>query len=358
MKILIVAAWPTGLTAALGFANRGIVPDIVDAKEYPSKLSRAVGILPRSIEILNELGAGKRIVDEAIEAHVVTIQRNGKTILSVDLSKFLDGKERFVSLPQDRTESLMSERLEEMGTRVQYNTRVVNVESNNEGTVTVTFEDGAKKEYDWVVGADGVKSAVRESVGIKYEGYELEEEWSIADVEVHSDYNEREFRAWLLESDHGEKDAMIMVPIGPKRVRLISSTPDSIKALPIRLDLKEIRRSGTFKISIRQAEQYVKGRVALAGDAAHAHSPVGGRGMNLGIEDAFALVDAIINNTTSEYAKSRKRRAGNVIRVTEFVRKTLVSESPIAGFFITILAWCIEHSDTLKAKFAHNVARL
>jgi len=352
-KVLIVGAGPTGLTAALEFARNGIKPEIVDAKEEPSKLSRAVGILPRSIEILDRTGVGERIAREGIQPEQITICRGNKPFLEIDFSEF-SNKERLISLPQDRTESLMSEKLVEMGVTVQYNTKVLSVE-NGSDDVVVSFEGGETRTYDWVIGADGVNSTVRRSLGIEFQGYELEEDWSIADVEIKSNYNEKEFKGWLLKNDREERDMALMVPIQKDRVRLISSTPDSIKALPIDLDVREIRRSGTFKISIRQAERYVEKRVLLAGDAAHAHSPVGGRGMNLGIEDAALAVEAVLNSTTEEYERSRRIKAGQVIKWTEFARKNLVSKNPFINLLMTALSWLLRNSKTIRRKFIERV---
>lgn len=357
MKILIVGAGPTGLTAALEFVRQGIKPEIVDVKDQPSKLSRAVGILPRSIEILDRTGVGQNIVDEGIKASRINISRDMETLINIDFSEFLDERDRIIGLPQDRTEFLMSKKLAEMGVSVQYNQKVSNIK-NGENEVMVVFENGEKKHYDWVIGADGVNSTVRKSLDIKYKGYELEEEWSIADIEIRSEYDLTQFRAWLLKNDRNERDVLVMVPIAPKRVRLVSSTPDSIEALPTDLDVKEIRRSGTFKISIRQADKYVVGKVVLTGDAAHAHSPVGGRGMNLGIEDAAMAVEAILNNTVKQYEVSRKAKAASIIRWTEFARKVLVSKNPLVSICVKILMWCIQHSKILQNEFVKRMMKL
>ena len=87
--------------------------------------------------------------------------------------------------------------------------------------------------------------------------------------------------------------------------RIVSSTPDALAALTEPMQIANARRTGTFTISIRQAVTYDKGRVLLAGDAAHCHSPVGGKGMNLEIADAVAAVTAIVDGTTSRYTEAR-----------------------------------------------------
>lgn len=357
MKVLIVGAGPTGLTAALEFARQGVKAEIVDAKDEPSPWSRAVGVLPNSIEILDRTGVGERIVAEGEKFRHVHIQRDGRSLIDLDISKIVGDDLFLIGLPQDRTETLMSERLAEMGVTVQYKTKVTDVQVG-EQEATVTFENGETKTYDWVIGADGVRSTVREVLGVAFEGYELDEDWSIADVELASGYDPNTLRAWLLKGEGKERDAMVMVPITNNRVRLVSSTPDSLAALPIPLDVKHVRRSGTFKIPVRQAERYVAGRVLLAGDAAHAHSPVGGRGMNLGIDDGQAAVTAILSNDTKTYAVERKQIARRVIDNTEFIRKTLVSNRPLTVAFFITATWLVQHLRFLQKRFARRVTEL
>ncbi|MBX2866755.1 FAD-dependent monooxygenase [Candidatus Kaiserbacteria bacterium] len=356
-NVLIVGAGPTGLTTALELTRQGIVPDIVDAKESPSWKSRAVAILPRSIEILNRTGVGDHLIREGVRITRAHIRRGKRSLLDIDLSKLLDKEEQVIALAQNRTEILMSKQLESMGVSVRYDTKVTSV-ATSETSATVTFADGTTKTYDWVVGADGVFSTVRDSVHISYNGYELDEEWSIADVEVAEEQHHGTINAWLLEGEHKTRDALVMIPIERNRIRLISSTSDSLAALPLTLDVQDIRRTGTFKISVRQAEQYIKGRVILAGDAAHTHSPVGGRGMNLGIEDGQAIADALVHNTVHTYEGKRKPKATRVMRGTEKARKLITSNNLGIVFGIYVVTWCIQHSYFLQKKFAKNLAKL
>jgi len=355
MKVLIVGAGPTGLTAALEFARQGVIPEIVDAKASPSGLSRAIGILPESIEKLKVSGAGNRILKEGISFKRLSIRYNNKVLVDFDFRAAMESKDRPVSLPQDRTEAIMRDVLKEKGTQVQYNCKVVDVKTDCSGA-SVTFEGGESKKYDWVIGADGVNSTVREKLGIEFKGYDLPEVWSIADVELGEEYDEGAFVGWLI--DGVEKDILIIAPIGPKRVRVVSSTPDSIATLPIKLDIKKIRRVGTFKISIRQAETYLKGRVLLAGDSAHSHSPVGGRGMNLGIDDAVEAVKSILEGKTHDYNIERRELGARIIRGTEKARKMLVSSNPFAKMFIGSIFFLIRHLKPLRKIFLRNLARL
>ena len=355
MKILIIGAGPTGLTAALEFTRRGIIPEIVDAKSGPSELSRAVGILPESITKLEAFGVGKKILEEGIKFKRLRMHRGHKVILNLDLSKVLDEDDLIVSLPQNRTEAIMSSVLEENGVQVKYGHKVTEIHTDQE-EVSVTFLDGESKKYDWVIAADGVNSTAREKLGIKYIGYDLPEMWSIADVELNEETDPELFSQWIIEGP--EKDIAVMVPLAPNRVRLISSTPDCVNAVPLKLDIKKIVREGTFKISARQAETYSKGRVLLAGDSAHTHSPVGGKGMNLGIDDAVAVVKSIVENTTHEYSDERQKIGARIIRDTEKIRKILVSNNPFIKVLLGLTLFLIQHLYLFNRTFMQKVTRL
>jgi len=286
----------------------------------------------------------------------VVINRGEKKLIDVDVSKVFTEETFIIGLPQDRTETLMSQKLQEMGVIVKYGTKVIDVVTSAD-KATVSFENGETKSYDWVIGADGVNSTVRKSLGIKFEGYDLDEEWSIADVEVASGFDGETIQAWMLDGEAKERDAMLMIPIAKNRVRLVSSTPDSLKTVPIPIDVAKVRRSGTFTIAVRQAAQYVQGRVVLAGDAAHAHSPVGGRGMNVGIDDGQAVAAAIVNNTVDQYEATRKKVASKVIKDTERIRKLLVSRNFVTYLLLRVVAWGIQNVKFLQRKFAKQVTR-
>lgn len=355
MNVLIVGAGPTGLMAALEFARKGIFAEIVDAKECPSPLSRAVGILPASMQRLKASGASEQILKEGVYFKNIRIQKGNSMLIDIDASEILSAEDLPISLPQDRTEAIMSAVLKKKGVDVKYNYKVVDIQTD-QTEARVTFLDGETKKYDWVIGADGVNSTVREKLGIDFSGYDLSEIWSIADVELNKEYKAESFFGWILDGE--EKDIVVMVPIGARRVRVISSTPDSMAALPIKLDIKNIRRMGTFKISVRQAADYVKGRVLLAGDAAHTHSPVGGRGMNLGIDDACEAVEAIIEGKIDQYNILRRKKGARTIRGTEIIRKALVSNNPIEKILVNVIGYSVRSLGFIRKIFLQRVGRL
>jgi len=166
---------------------------------------------------------------------------------------------------------------------------------------------------------------VREQAGIAYPGEDLPDDWAIADVDVENWPDATCFNGYLLPKG----EAVIVVPLEPNRMRVIANDPDALAQLPVAMKVTNIRRAGVFKISVRQAERYQKGKVFLAGDAAHCHSPVGGRGMNLGIADAVDLAGRFADGGLDGYHTARHTAGRDVLRLSETGRKALMSRNPL-----------------------------
>ena len=323
-RILVVGAGPTGLVAALELARAGANPQIVERRTEPSELSRAVAILPETIDKLSASGVGAAIRAEAMVIQKINMYHGDKPLMRLDFSSANYREHVMHGLPQNRTEELLRDGLRRYGGDVQYGREVSNV-STTDSNVSVQFVDGETKIFDWVVAADGINSPTRHSLGIAFTGFDLDDEWSVADIDVDGyDYNA--FTAWIQEPP-GE--FVFAIPIERARVRLAASTSDAIATLPAPLNITNIRRTGKFQIAVRQAETYIKGRVLLAGDAAHGHSPVGGRGMNLGIDDAIAAATFILNGTAGDYAVARHKVGQRVLKKSELGRKLVCANGRI-----------------------------
>lgn len=356
MKVLIIGAGPTGLTAALQFVNKGIIPSIVEKRPNSSTLSRAVGIMPASLEKLGK-NIASRIQEESMPFMRINMHINKSKVLNLNFNGKVSESEVLSGLPQDRTEEIIKEELEKLGVGINYGTEVVDIKTDdNHAEVWFKNEEESRK-YDWVIACDGINSVTRQKLGIEYQGFDLEEQWSIADVELEEDVFEYDANnVWMKIGK--EYAAVVSLPIGKNRIRLISTSVDCLNTIPVDLKIKKINRQGNFTVSVRQVTDYKKGRVLLAGDSAHCHSPVGGKGMNLGIDDAYAAVRSILDGTTEEYSENRHKRGKKVIDESESLRKMIMSKSPVLKYVMKTIFSIVNMIPFLHNRAIKRVSRL
>ncbi len=354
LKILIVGAGPTGLTAAVELARLGIVAQVIERRKEASNLSRAVGILPSSLAILEPSGVSSRLRSEGLMIGAGNFHRDNKLFARLVLKDETNPKAGILALAQDRTESNLAAVFEEMGGTIIYGAAFESLEQSDKAVRVTYLLDGKqqKQTFDYVIGADGVSSATREAIGLPFEGIELPESWSIADVDCEDWKFSGEAALFLKEKG----EVQIIVPLEKTRYRVISNTPDTLSRLLVPMNIKRIRREGEFKVSVKQVPQYNVGRVFLAGDAAHCHSPVGGRGMNLGISDAAELAKRMVTDELSGYSNSRHAAGKKTINASEQGRKMVTSTSVIKRATLISFLWIVSRLPFLKRKIINVVS--
>ena len=351
MNILIVGAGPAGLTAGVELARRGMSATIIDRRAGGSTLSRAVGIVPFSLKLLEPSGITARLLDEGISMQAVKFYSGDKPLAAIPLGppnpKY--GYGHILMLPQDQTEAALADAFAALGGTIRYNTEFEGLSQDNDA-VAVTLSGGACETYDYIVGADGTKSSVRAALGLDYPGHDLGEIWSIADVNCNAWTNPEDFTLCILPAG----GIAVVAPIGVDRCRVISNTPDALKSLPLPMDITQVNREGQFTISVRQVGDYRKGRVFLAGDAAHCHSPVGGRGMNLGIADACELAACIESGDLERYGHVRHKAGAETIAGSERVRKMATATNPLRRMAFRTALKTVNASSFLRSKMAEG----
>ena len=319
--VLVVGAGPTGLTAALELARRAMPVRIIERREGPSPLSRAVGIMPWAMALLERSGAADAVRAASQPTSRVEIWNGARRAASLPMDVDPDPTVRLFCLPQNETEAILAGELRKHGVEVEYD-RKLEALSETGGTVHAVVS-GETRPHAYILGADGVRSTVRQHLGQAMAGYDLPSKWSIADVEAPQWTEPGVFRVYLKH----DGEAVFIIPIGPTRYRVVASEPDALRAMPVPIPVEHVYREGDFTIGIRQVASYGRGRVWLAGDAAHTHSPVGGRGMNLGIEDAHAWVERLVagrlepSEDDPGYSAARHERGREIIDFTESTRK-------------------------------------
>ncbi|MEM7278521.1 MAG: FAD-dependent oxidoreductase [Pseudomonadota bacterium] len=317
-KVLIVGAGPSGLTTAIELARRGVVATLIDKRDQASALSRAVGITPASLRLLSKSGVADKLIAEGVAMNAMHIYQGSRLTLSAPLHSDRTYFPTILALAQDRTENLMVDTLQSLGGSVHYGKSLTTL-SDRGNVVTTRFEDNSEDEYELVIGADGVHSTVRQQAGIPFPGFDLSETWSIADVDIKDWRHPGGFT--LISAAPGV--VIVVAPLGKTRYRVIGSHVNALQALPLPAEVINLRREGTFNIAIRQAKSYSQGRIHLVGDAAHCHSPVGGRGMNIGIADAAELARRIVEGSIDGYSEQRHKEGKTVINATERGRKLI-----------------------------------
>lgn len=343
----VIGAGPTGLAAAVELARQGAQVRIFDKKDGPSGLSRAVGITPRTIELLTPCGAGPAIAAEAVRFEGLVMHKGREEILHLPLN--FDAESSIYGLPQDRTEAHLIAALKRYGVAVEYMRPLTNYHIRADH-IALDFGQYVKAEARFLIGADGVHSRVRATAGIHFVGQSLPGPWSIADVVSEIWPHRDRFAGFLLP--HG--GIAVVVPMAPQRYRVVSSQPEALASLPVPLTVDRLIREASFTIEVKQAETYRKGNVFLAGDAAHAHSPVGGRGMNLGIADACDLAQRLIDGTQAGYEEARRPLGTHAIEVTERARRMLQTTGAAKALLLAAVR-AVNHSHAAQHAIVHQL---
>ena len=331
--VLVVGAGPTGLTLAASLIERGIATVIVDGQAAGGHTSRAAAINARTLEVLEGLDVTRRLVKEGIPAPRFTIRDRSRTLMDLDFSGLTTDYPYTLLIPQNVTEKLLSDRLLELGGTVLRPKKLTSVAEDADG-VTATFDDGASIRARYVVGADGIHSTVREQAGIGFHGGAYEESFVLADVNLRGEAPVEEvILFWatagltvvapLPNGTHRIVAPVVDAPENPS-AEFIQGVLDERGLGAGRMVVTDVVWGSRFRIHHRVADTYRAGRLLLAGDAAHVHSPAGGQGMNLGIQDAVALADALTSvlsggpaTPLDEYSAARRPIALGVVALTD-----------------------------------------
>jgi 2-polyprenyl-6-methoxyphenol hydroxylase-like FAD-dependent oxidoreductase len=342
--VLIVGAGPTGLTLAASLLLKGTDVMVVDQQAEGANTSRAAAINARTLEVLEGLDVTRRLVKEGISAPRFTIRDGRRLLIPIDFSVLPTAYPYTLMLPQCDAERLLLDRLVELGGRVIRPKALASVTQDPDGA-TAVFTDGDTVHARYLVGADGIHSTVRQQIRVGFEGGQYEQSFLLADVRL---AGEMPIHEVILFWAKAGLTVIAPLPDGIHRVVApVDDAPDVPTAGCVqqilddrgfgvsRTVVTELVWGSCFRIHHRVADTYRVGRVVLAGDAAHVHSPAGGQGMNLGIQDAVALADALTDvlngapdDVLDEYATTRKSFAAQVITLTD--RLTRLATMPRA----------------------------
>lgn len=296
--VLIVGAGPVGLTAAVELWRQGVQARIITKAEDFATESRAIGINPVSLSLLEASGASEKLIAEGTKIEQAYLHFEQGGVASLNFNK-IDSKYNYIlALPQSRTERILNKTLQELGGRVEHGTALERLEQIDDivRCHVRTSSGPSVIEAQTVIGADGAHSICRKSIGVEFPGETIDGDWTIADVRLDWEYPHNELHGFV--NDDG---FFMAITMGNGMYRLACASSSLDEHIPPGATITEEIWRSKFRVHHRQATSYQVGRVFLAGDAAHIHSPVGGRGMNLGIKDAVTLTRLLIEGREAEY---------------------------------------------------------
>lgn len=305
VQVLIAGAGPVGLTLANELARHGVKVRIVDKTAARTDKSKALVLWSRTLELLDDAGYAEPFLPAGFAAHGAQIS-NGRDIVARVTFDSVDSRFAYaLMIPQSETERILEEQLARHGVSVGRSVEMTGFADEGAAVqATLTKPDGTTETVtaDWLVGCDGAHSTVRHGLGFAFEGSTLESNWVLADGHLKGlEPSDRLHIFW-------HRDGILaFFPIVGDRWRVVADmgeatasdrnadpTLDEVNGLLARRGSPGLAMSNpiwlaAFRINERKVRDYRKGRVFLAGDAAHIHSPAGGQGMNTGMQDAFNL---------------------------------------------------------------------
>ena len=344
--IIIVGAGPTGLMLAAELALAGVDAAIVERKAAQARVGgRAGGLHARTLELLDQRG----IVDRFLAA--------GKTHprvsfhAALDISDFPTRHNYLLALAQEQTERLLAAWADELDVRIYRDRDVDGIACDDDG-VDVTTAQGTRMRARWLVGCDGGRSRIRKLAGIGFPGWDASTSWIIAEVKM------REKPVLGFREDASGRHAMSMLDDGETVGVVLAGRDPQAAGEPtldeLAADLNAIYGTdfgvhsptwlSRFSDAVRQADSYRRDRILLAGDAAHIHPPLGGQGLNLGVQDAVNLgwkLAQVVKGVSpaallDTYQAERHPAAARVLRntIAQGVLRRPDDRTPVLGEFV------------------------
>jgi 2-polyprenyl-6-methoxyphenol hydroxylase-like FAD-dependent oxidoreductase len=378
--VLICGAGPVGLSLAAQLQRMGVSCQLVDKNRSRSDKSKALVVWGRSLELLDTCMDANSFLEHGRPVRKAKFYEEGVQFAEIEFatndSEFGTG----VLIPQSLTEKILEDHLSDCGGEVQRATELLSfVQSSDDVTCVLADAEGAQRTVvaKYLVGCDGAHSVVRHGLELEFPGRKDGLRWVLADVELSGDVPDADVASLWSRSG-----ILLLFHFGENVWRVVAEeplgNPDSPRRDPtlpeIQQYLSERGAEGVqasnptwlaeFRVSERKVEDYAVGRVFVAGDAAHVHSPAGGQGMNTGIQDACNLAWKIAwkirgvgnNRLLDSYSDERSEVGAMVVRATSHMTRLATTESRVLQSVRNAVAKIALHFDWVQDKIRQNLA--
>jgi len=380
IDVLVVGAGPVGLALGCDLRIHGLAMRAIERAPTPATTSRALGVQARTLEILENLGVVEPVLARGLRLTGLNAFVARRRQLHVPFEGVDTPYPFAVILPQSETERVLADHFAALGGTVERGCELESFTQDADGVTSVLrHADGLTETVRsaWLVGCDGAHSTVRRRLGIPFEGSALESQFVLADLAITGSLVESQANGFLHASG-----VLGFFPLGAGSWRLVAQVPlgdDAVDdpTLPELQAIADERGPGDlrlsdpswlshFRINERRVQRYREGRVLLAGDAAHIHSPVGGQGMNTGIGDAYNLgwkLAWVVSGVAppsllDSYEAERSPIAEDVLRTTGTMTRAITTRSPFVRRVRNTLMALVTRLPPLTRAVATRIAEL
>ena len=355
LDALVIGAGPTGLAMATDLIRHGMKVRLIDLADKPSTLSKAVVLMPRTLEEFQVRGLHKRTQELGENVHSFSAYNQGQIIFHADYDRISSKYNFLLNISQCDTELVLREELDRLGGEIEWGVTLTDYEDLGDHVrADLKHADGKTEtlEVPYLLGCDGAHSTVRHGMNAEFHGESYQDTWLLADVSID----------WKFPHGHSysffcEDGLLAVFPMPGKRYRIyvlqtleyqLGRDPelsDIIEAVervaPGLCKLSEPEWLSEFHCHHRKVKHYSKknGRVFIGGDAAHIHSPETGLGMNTGVQDAFNLAWKLANvrkglmpeSLLDTYDLERSYVGEQVVKLSDFTHKLLSQFTAMGG---------------------------
>ena len=387
-QVLIVGAGPSGMMMAAQLLRYGVQPVIIDSKDGPTTHSKALAVQARTLEIYRQMGIADAAVNNGKQTKGVVFNQDGKQGPSLALNSVGEGLTPFpyiLMYPQSKNERVLLDYLTQNCCPVYWNTTLISLSQKTDSISIKLKNAGTESDItcDWVIGADGAHSTVRKQLQLSFLGDTYAHHFYLIDAKLDAPALTADHLNLFINKENFA--GFFPMPEGDT-YRIIGNLPAAFEereditandVLPFinnttKTSIKIVQNNWftAYKLHHRMADRFRGGRSFLIGDAAHINSPVGGQGMNTGLQDAYNLawkIAGVINGQIKPaildtYANERMPVAESLLKTTDAIFNVITSGNVFAGLFkkfaLFPLLRTLWKSESVKTAFFKKVSQI